>query len=244
MSDNLLEIEGLHARVDASEVLHGVSMTARRNAVTVLLGRNGVGKTSTLRTVMGLMSGSGSIRLDGREILGMRPHRIARLDVGYVPENRDVFHDLTIAENLRLAERTRDPDYALVHELFPELQERSRQRAGTLSGGQQQMVSVARALLNRNKLLLIDEPTKGLSPRLVTEVVHVLERVVSVATVVLVEQNLAAARRLADDVVVLAEGAVAATGTAAAVFADEGRLRGLLGVGGVTAGAEDGGTAR
>ena len=212
----LLSLDDLHVYLGGSHVLQGVSFDVADGGVTALLGRNGVGKTTTLRAILGLVARRGRILYAGEEIQALATHRIVRRDIGYVPEDRDVFSTLTVAENLKLAERTSSPRYELVYDLFPELQQRAAQRAGTLSGGQQQMLAIARALLNDNRLLLVDEPTKGLAPRLVTDVAHVLERVAELATVLLVEQNLAVVRRLARDVVVLSEGRVVHAGAAAA----------------------------
>jgi branched-chain amino acid transport system ATP-binding protein len=150
--------------------------------------------------------------------------------VGYVPEDRDVFTGLTVGENLKLAERNGSARYDLVYELFPELSERGQQKAGTLSGGQQQMVAIGRALLNENRILLIDEPTKGLAPLLVTEVAHVLERVSETETMLLVEQNLGVVRRIARDAIVLDGGRVTYTGFAQELLSDPERVRSLLGV--------------
>ena len=159
--------------------------------VTALLGRNGVGKTTTLRALMGLVDRRRPRRASTAPTSRSMPtHKIVRRGVGYVPEDRDVFAALTVDENLRLAERNAEPRYDLVYDLFPELKQRGKQLAGTLSGGQQQMVAIARALLNDNRVLLVDEPTKGLAPLLVTEVARVLERVSELTTVLLVEQNL------------------------------------------------------
>jgi branched-chain amino acid transport system ATP-binding protein len=146
--------------------------------------------------------------LGDAELTGQPTHTIVRSRVGYVPEDRDVFTGLSVAENLRLAERDEEPRYDLVYELFPELKQRGAQRAGTLSGGQQQMVAIARALLNDNRFLLVDEPTKGLAPALVAEVARVLERLSELTTVLLVEQNLGVVRRIAHDVIVLDQGRV------------------------------------
>ena len=146
-----------------------------------------------------------------------------RRGIGYVPEDRDVFAGLTVAENLRLAERDADPRYDLVYELFPELGRAARRRPGTLSGGQQQMVAIARALLNDNRVLLVDEPTKGLAPLLVTEVAAALERAAELATVLLVEQNLAVVARVAQQVVVLDVGRVVHNGAAAELLGDSAR---------------------
>jgi branched-chain amino acid transport system ATP-binding protein len=154
-----------------------------------------------------------------------------RRSVGYVPEDRDVFTGLTVAENLRLAERDAEPRYDLVYELFPELEQRAEQRAGTLSGGQQQMVAIARALLNDDRVLLVDEPTKGLAPALVSDVARVLERLAELTTVLLVEQNLGVVRRIARDAVVLDQGRVVHTGDAKELLAQPELVKRLLSVG-------------
>jgi branched-chain amino acid transport system ATP-binding protein len=226
----LLEVRDLHVRLGGSHVLQGVDLDVAPGGVTGLLGRNGVGKTTTLRAIMGLVPRTGSVRLAGEDISGERTHQVVRRGVGYVPEDREVFAGLSVAENLRLAVRGPHPRYDLVHELFPELHERRRQAAGTLSGGQQQMLSLARALLNDNRLLIVDEPTKGLAPRVVTELAQALERAAEVAPILLVEQNLGLVTRLADGVVVMAEGKVVHAGPARELFADPERTRGLLGV--------------
>jgi branched-chain amino acid transport system ATP-binding protein len=228
----LLGVENLHVHLGQSHVLQGVSFSVPEGGVTALLGRNGVGKTTTLRAVMGLAGGRGRVVLDGEEITKLPTHQIVRRGVGYVPEDRDVFAGLTVEENLRLAVRNGAARYALVYELFPELKERGRQRAGTLSGGQQQMVAIARALLNENRLLLIDEPTKGLAPFLVTEVARVLERASEIATVLLVEQNLGVVHRLARDAIVVDLGRVVHTGPARELLEDQRLVRRFLGVSG------------
>ncbi len=228
----LLELRDLHVFYGQSHVLQGVSFDVRAGGVTALLGRNGVGKTTTCRAIMGLAEPRGKIALGGHDLTRLPTHRIVRLGIGYVPEDRDVFAGLTVAENLRLAERNGGARYELVFDLFPELRERGRQLAGTLSGGQQQMLTIARALLNENRLLLVDEPTKGLAPLLVTEVAHALERIGELATVLLVEQNLGVVRRVARDVVVLDAGKVVHAGPAGELLSDPARVRGLLGVSG------------
>lgn len=228
----LLELTDLHVHRGEAHVLQGVSLAVRPSRVTALLGRNGAGKTTTLLAVLGLLPGRGSVRYDGVEVLGQRTASLVRRGIGYVPEDREVFTALTVQENLQLAARTPEAvdRLDLVHELFPDLHTRRRQRAGTLSGGQQQMVAIARALLNPNRLLLVDEPTKGLAPVVIRDVVAALEKVAEQTTVLLVEQNLRVAERLATDVVVLDHGTVVHRGDMAELFADPTRVSTLLGV--------------
>jgi branched-chain amino acid transport system ATP-binding protein len=228
---SVLSVSDLHVNLGESHVLQGVTFEVPEGGVTALLGRNGVGKTTTLRALMGLVDRRGTILLGGEDIVSTPTHKIVRRGVGYVPEDRDVFAALTVEENLRLAERDAEPQYALVYDLFPELKERARQRAGTLSGGQQQMVAIARALLNGNRVLLVDEPTKGLAPLLVTEVARVLERVSELTTVLLVEQNLGVVARVARHSVVLDTGRVVHVGPAAELLADRPMVHRMLGVG-------------
>jgi len=225
---DLLRVDDLHVWIGGAHILHGVSFAVPASGVTALLGRNGAGKTTTLRAILGLVPRTGRIDIDGVDVTGLRTHQIVRLRLGYAPEDRGVFAGLTVAENLRLAERDRQPRYDLVYELFPELRTRAAQPAGTLSGGQQQMVAIARALLNDNRMLLVDEPTKGLAPRLVTEVAEVLERAARTVPILLVEQNLGLVRRLTDRVVMIVQGRVAHTGV---LPEDPDRLQALLGVG-------------
>ena len=227
----LLSLDDVHVHLGQSHVLQGVSFDVADGGVTALLGRNGVGKTTTIRAILGLVGRAGRIAYAGDEIQSLATHRIVQRDIGYVPEDRDVFAGLTVEENLRLAERTPEPRYDLVYDLFPELRERARQRAGTLSGGQQQMLAIGRALLNDNRLLLVDEPTKGLAPRLVTDVARVLERVSELATVLLVEQNLGVVQKLARDAIVLDTGRVVHIGPAQELLADRPMVHRMLGVG-------------
>jgi branched-chain amino acid transport system ATP-binding protein len=226
----LIDVADLHVHLGESHVLQGVSFEVPEGGVTALLGRNGVGKTTTLRAMMGLVARRGRVSLRGEELTRLRTHEIVRRGIGYVPEDRDVFAGLTVEENLRLAERNGTARYELVYELFPELRTRGAQKAGTLSGGQQQMVAIARALLNENPVLLVDEPTKGLAPLLVTEVAAALEKAAELATVLLVEQNLAVVARVAQQVVVLDMGRVVHSGSAAELLGDPERVRALLGV--------------
>ena len=226
----LLALRDLHVHLGQSHVLQGVSFDVPEGGVTALLGRNGVGKTTTLRAILGLVSRRGSVRLGDDELSGLPTHKIVRHSIGYVPEDRDVFSGLTVAENLRLAERDAAPRYDLVYELFPELKQRGDQRAGTLSGGQQQMVAIARALLNDNRVLLVDEPTKGLAPALVADVARVLERLSELTTVLLVEQNLGVVRRIARDAIVLDQGRVVHAGDAQELLAQPELVKRLLSV--------------
>lgn len=230
MSEPILQVKGLRASIAGQQVLEDVSFEVPSTGITAVLGRNGVGKTSTLRSILGLISRVGEVRLAGERIDGLPTHRIVQRGVGYVPEDREVFAGLTVAENLALAERQSNPRREFVADLFPDLVQRRNQRAGTLSGGQQQMVSVARALLNDNRILLIDEPTKGLAPRIVGEVADALAEAAKTVPILLVEQNLEVVRRLAGPAVVIAGGRVVHTGTALEILDDEDLTRRLLGV--------------
>ncbi|MFJ6432079.1 ABC transporter ATP-binding protein [Streptomyces sp. NPDC091416] len=229
----LLAVADLRVLIGGRHILHGVGLDVAGHGVTALLGRNGAGKTTTVRGILGLVPRSGSVRLDGEETVALPTHALVRRGIGYAPEDRGIFAGLTVAENLRLAERrgAGEPAYPLVHELFPELKQRARQLAGTLSGGQQQMVAIGRTLLNANRLIIADEPTKGLAPKVVTEVAQVLERAAEAVPVLLVEQNLAVVRRLAAHCVVLADGRTAHRGPAAELLGDAEAARRLLGVG-------------
>lgn len=208
-----LRISNLNVWRGQAHILHGVDFSVPEGGVTALLGRNGVGKTTTILAIIGLLPAKGSIRLADREISGIPTHLVTRQGIGYVPEDREVFAGLTITENLKLTERPGiEHRYDLVFELFPDLKARVSQLAGTLSGGQQQMLALARALLNPNQLLLIDEPTKGLAPIVIEHVVEALTKATSETTVLLVEQNLAVAAHLASSAVVLDQGQVVFTG--------------------------------
>jgi branched-chain amino acid transport system ATP-binding protein len=230
-AEPLLEVRDLHVYLEESHILQGVSFDVRRGGITGLLGRNGVGKTTTLRGILGLVPRAGQVVLDGEETTRLPTHEVVRRGVAYVPEDRDVFAGLTVEENLRLAERGAELRYDLVYELFPELKQRAAQKAGTLSGGQQQMVALARALLNAgNRILLVDEPTKGLAPLVVRHVVDALRRAADVATILLVEQNLSVAHSLVHDVVVLDQGRVSFTGDVDQLMGDPALARRHLGL--------------
>ena len=232
VAKELLVLRDVNVHIGESHVLQGISFTVREGGITGLLGRNGVGKTTTLRGILGLVQRTGSITLDGEETVTLPVHEIVRRGVGYVPEDRDVFAGLTVAENLKLAERPgSELRYDLIYELFPELRTRSGQRGGTLSGGQQQMVALARALLvAENRILLIDEPTKGLAPLVVRQVTDALARAAQVATILLVEQNLSVAHKLARDVIVLDQGRVGFIGNVEELIGDPALARRHLGV--------------
>jgi branched-chain amino acid transport system ATP-binding protein len=230
LGSSVLSVQNLDAWIGNQQILHDVTFDVGAG-VTALLGRNGVGKTTTLRALLGLVRRRGDVRLSGDRIDELPTHAVVARGIGYVPENREVFASLTVAENLTLAARTPHPDLDTVHQLFPELRARAKQAAGTLSGGQQQMVALARALINDNAILLIDEPTKGLAPRIVDEVATALRVAATRTPVLLVEQDLAVVEALADDAVVIADGQVAHRGPAKDFLADQAAVTSLLGVG-------------
>ena len=218
----LLSVENLRATVAGQQVVESVTFEVPASGVTAVLGRNGVGKSSTLKGILGLYDRTGTVTFAGERIDHEPTHRIVQRGIAYVPEDREVFTLLTVQENLELAVRQPNPRWDYVHALFPEL--------GTLSGGQQQMVSLARALINDNRLLLVDEPTKGLAPRIVTEVAQALAEASASVPTLLVEQNLKVIKRLADRVVVIDAGRVVHTGPAAELLDDPDRIQRLLGV--------------
>jgi branched-chain amino acid transport system ATP-binding protein len=231
----ILEVEDLHTHIGQHHILQGVSLRIRPDAVTVLLGRNGAGKTTTMRTIMGVLHPTrGAVRFDGRPIHHLPPYEIARLGIGYVPEGQGIFGTLTVDENLRVA---RLVDNATTRErlrrvlaLFPDLERFRDARAGTLSGGQKQMLSIARALVNPNRLLLIDEPSKGLAPIIVEHLADALRAMKREVTVLLVEQNLALAEAVGDDFVLLDDGRTVQAGSMAALAADPALKQRYLGV--------------
>jgi branched-chain amino acid transport system ATP-binding protein len=230
--DALLAVEGLDTFYGKSHVLRGLSFTVLRGAISVLLGRNGAGKTTTLRSIIGLTPPrAGAVRFRGRDITGLAPHRVFRLGVGYVPEGRQIFPHLDVGENLRLAERTAGDDarWTLdrIFEYFPVLRERWRQRGHSLSGGEQQMLAIARALAGNPELLMLDEPSQGLAPRLVRELETLMLRLKGEGvTILLVEQNARMALAVSDQVVVLGKGAVVFAGPTAEFHRREAELKG------------------
>jgi branched-chain amino acid transport system ATP-binding protein len=235
----ILRVEGMDVHRGEAHILHDVTFDVAPNRVTALLGRNGVGKTTTLLALLGLLPSTGRIDFDGGALSGLPTHQRVQRGIAYVPEDREVFTQLSVEENLRLALHW--PGAAerlpMVLEVFPELDKRSAQKAGSLSGGQQQMLALGRALLHPAKLLLIDEPTKGLAPIIITEVIAALRAATADATVLLVEQNLRVAEELATDAIVLDEGQVAWRGSMGELQDDDDRKRALLGVGRARKGA-------
>ena len=230
MSDSILTVSHLRCSIAGQQVVEDVSFSVPATGITAVLGRNGVGKTSSLRGILGLVHRKGEVTLAGERIDHLATHQIVQRGVGYVPEDREVFAGLTVAENLGLAERQKNPRRDMVAQLFPDLVQRRNQQAGTLSGGQQQMVSVARALLNDNQILLVDEPTKGLAPKIVTEVADALRAAAATVPILLVEQNLDVVRALADDAIVIDGGRVVYTGKANDILSDDDLTKRLLGV--------------
>ena len=228
----LLETAGLETFYGKSQVLRGVSFAVPRGQISALLGRNGAGKTTTLRSIMGLTPPRrGAVRFNGRDITGAPPHVIFRLGVGYVPEGRQIFPHLDVGENLRVAERSRgSPDgwtLERIFEYFPVLQERWRQRGRSLSGGEQQMLAIARALAGNPDLLMLDEPSQGLAPLLVQELGNLMLRLKGEGvTILLVEQNVRMALAVTDQVLVLGKGALAFAGPTAEFRRREDELKG------------------
>jgi branched-chain amino acid transport system ATP-binding protein len=229
----MLDLRDVHAVYGRSHVLHGVTLSAREGEVVSLLGRNGAGKSTTLKAIMGLVQvTAGVVELLGRSLLGRAPHEISRCGVGYVPEDRRIFADLTVRENLAVAERAGGRwSVARVFELFPSLAGLARQRGGSLSGGEQQMLTIARTLLTEPRVLLLDEPSEGLAPvivRRLADAIAALKR--DGLTIVLSEQNVKFARRLADRAYIIEKGEIKFEGPMAALDADESLRRAYLGV--------------
>lgn len=216
MSEPVLEIKGIHTFIGQFHILEGVDVTVNEGEIVVLLGRNGAGKTTTLRSVMGLNTVKhGEIRFYGRDIRHMRPYRIAQLGIGYVPEHRAIFRDLSVEENLRLAERKHgdlNKRRDFIYGIFPDLARLSRLGGTQLSGGQQQMLAVARALVPDNRLLLIDEPSEGLAPVIIEQLMNAIRQLSEHTTVLLVEQNFRVASQLANRFVIIEEGRSVLTG--------------------------------
>jgi branched-chain amino acid transport system ATP-binding protein len=230
----MLRVEDIHTYYGASHILQGVSLEVGEGEVVALLGRNGAGKTTTLRSVIGLTPPKrGRILFREKEITGARPHAMARLGLSYMPESRGIFPALSVQENLTLVEGRRKGPWTLagVYELFPRLRERRENGGAQLSGGEQQMLAIARSLLLNPELLILDEPTEGLAPIVVRDIRERLRLVKeSGMTILLVEQNFRFATRLADRVYVLGKGAIQWSGTAQEIIADETVQQTWLGV--------------
>ena len=224
----MLRLEAVHAFYGAGHILHGVDLTIPPAKVTAVLGRNGVGKTTTVRAIMGLVPPRGRVWLGADDIAGWPPHRIARAGVAYVPEGRLIFPDLTVVENIRVAERVPARQWTLrrLFDLFPALAERARNKGAQLSGGEQQMLAVARALATDPKVMLLDEPSQGLAPLVVRELARVIARLRDEGvTVLLVEQNLKFAESIADEVAMLVKGRTVYQGSLAAFQAERDALK-------------------
>jgi branched-chain amino acid transport system ATP-binding protein len=221
----LLELRDVHTYYGESHVLHGVSLTVGAGEVVALLGRNGAGKTTTIRTVVGFTPArAGAVRFASQDVARLPAHRIARLGVGLVPQGRRIFPELSVLENLRLGERARPGGWTLprVYEYFPRLRERVRQKGGTLSGGEQQMLAIGRALMTNPTLLVMDEPSEGLAPMIVREIGRIVAELKRARlSILLVEQNLPFALGLADRVYVMNKGQIVFAGPPAALAADE-----------------------
>ena len=233
----LLEAKNLEAQYGWTKVLHGLGFTVEAGGITAILGANGAGKTTTLRAVCGMVKTAGEIRFEGRRIDGKATEDIVRLGIAHTPEGRGTFMDLTVEENLRLGayvRKDREPfaaDLERVSQYFPVLAQRRRQQAGTLSGGEQQMLAVARALMSRPRLLLLDEPSLGLAPLLTREIFRIVRAINKDegVSVLLVEQNAAMALELADHAYLLETGRVVMSGSAAELRKDDSIRRSYLG---------------
>ncbi|HEX3405329.1 MAG TPA: ABC transporter ATP-binding protein [Acetobacteraceae bacterium] len=229
---NALEAEGLNTFYGKSHILHDVGLTVAEGRITTLLGRNGAGKTTTLRSLVGLTPPrSGRVQVFGQETTRLPTYRIAGLGVGYVPEGRRIFANLTVDENLLVPmERPGPWTIPRIYQLFPRLAERKQNRGRQLSGGEQEMLSIARALLLNPRLLILDEPSQGLAPLIVREVFRIVAQMrVEGISVLLVEQNVRVALDVADDAYVIENGQIVYSGSAAELGADEERIQALAG---------------
>ncbi|MGD1992110.1 MAG: ABC transporter ATP-binding protein [Anaerolineae bacterium] len=234
MEDNyLLEVRDIHTFIGQFHILQGVTVKVPKGSIVALLGRNGAGKTTTLKSILGLTPPRrGKVIFDGQELQGRRSFEIASLGLGFVPEHRAIFRDLSVEENLRIAERQKG-DLArkedLIFGLFPDLKRLIRLPGTNLSGGQQQMLAVARALVPDNKLLLIDEPSEGLAPVLIEQMMEAIQRLSSEITVLLVEQNFLVASQLAESYVIIEEGCSVQSGRMADLVEDQETIHRYLG---------------
>jgi branched-chain amino acid transport system ATP-binding protein len=230
----MLDIKNINTFIGQFHILEGVSVTVPKGNIHVLLGRNGAGKTTTLKSIMGITPPtSGVIRFDGVDLAGKRPYEIAQMGIGYVPEHRAIFTELTVRENLVLAGRTNkdfDRKADFIFDLFPDLQRLITLSGGNLSGGQQQMLAVARALVPDNTLLLIDEPSEGLAPVIIETLMDAIQRLSESVTVLLVEQNFRVASRLAQAYTIVDEGHSVQTGAMNQLVNDPALIQKYLGV--------------
>ena len=231
----LLQLSGVHTHIGPYHILHGVDFAAPAGQLTVLLGRNGAGKTTTLRTIMGLwQASSGTIRFGDHDITKCSTPDIARAGIGYVPESMGIFTDLTVRENIVLAARSGPVDSVRLDwmlDLFPALKRFWNLPAGNLSGGQKQMLAIARAIAEPRRLLLIDEPTKGLAPVMVRSMIEAFKALKSAGeTILLVEQNFHAASALGDNVIVMDDGRIVHSGSMSELLADRNLQQHLLGL--------------
>jgi branched-chain amino acid transport system ATP-binding protein len=230
---NLLRVLDIHTYIGQFHILQGVTVEVPRGTITALLGRNGAGKTTTLKSVLGLTPPrQGKVIFDGREIQGQRSFDIAAKGIGFVPEHRAIFRDLSVAENLKIAERSkgdlaRKEDF--IFTLFPDLKRLIKLPGTNLSGGQQQMLAVARALVPDNKLLLIDEPSEGLAPVLIEQMMEAIRQLSADTTVLLVEQNFIVASQLAESYIIIEEGKSVKAGAMADLVDDQETIHRYLG---------------
>ena len=227
MSAPLLQVENLHAYYGKSHILHGVSFDIGTGEIVSMLGRNGVGRSTTIKAIMGDVPPRGSIRFRGQEIAGMKPHQVARLGLGYVPENRDIFPTLTVRQNLYLgqksAKKTGRWSMADMFKVFPRLEERGDTPAGVLSGGEQQMLTMCRTLMGDPDLIMIDEPTEGLAPMMVELVGTLLSEIAGRGvSILLVEQKLTIALKISHRLYVMGHGEIVFSGTPADLAANAG----------------------
>jgi len=222
----MLEVRDLHAYYGKSHILHGVSFDVRDGEIVSLLGRNGVGRSTTCKAIMGDVAPSGSVRFKGEELVGLRPHQIAHRGLGYVPENRDIFPTLTVRQNLLLGQKhaRREGRWKMedMFDMFSNLRERADTAGGVLSGGEQQMLTMCRTLMGDPDLVMIDEPTEGLAPKLVEQVAELLEAIARRGvSILLVEQKLTIALKISQRVFVMGHGQVVFEGTPDALRANE-----------------------
>jgi branched-chain amino acid transport system ATP-binding protein len=235
MAEALLTLSGVNTKIGRYHILHGVDFAVPKGGITMLLGRNGAGKTTTLRTIMGLWrAAEGRILFEGTDLTKLATPEIARLGIAYVPESMGIFADLTVRENLILATRERAPDprrLQWVFGLFPALVKFYALAAGALSGGQKQMLSVARAIVEPRKLILVDEPTKGLAPSIIRNMIAAFQELKQTETTILVvEQNFVFAESLGDGVAVMDDGKIKHTGTMKSLAADRDLQQRMLGL--------------